>query len=342
MRVLHVDTARDDRGGQRQLAYLLAAADSARDAWAGVPGSPLAKRARSPDVPLRPGNDPRNGPTLAAALWDGDWDVVAAHTPHAFDAALLARGLLRLCGRRAPAVVVHRRVDFVPRHPWKLRWADAIVAVSGAVAAVLDASGVHGAVIVPDGVTASPPGPTFAQAFGTPDAATLPRPWVLAAGALVAHKGHDVLLDAFADLPGTLLVAGEGPRRAALVERASAPDLRGRVAFPGMLAGLGTVLSEVDAFVHPSREEGFGQVVLEAMRAGTRVVVTSAGGLPEAVGGALAMARPGDAGSLRQGLRDALAAPAPDLRVHAARHDPATMVAATRAVYADALTRARS
>ena len=47
-------------------------------------------------------------------------------------------------------------------------------------------------------------------------------------------------------------------------------------------------------------------MVLEALLAGTRVVATSAGGLPEAVGGALALARPGDAVSLRQVLRDAL------------------------------------
>ncbi|MEN9786501.1 MAG: hypothetical protein RLZZ299_1765 [Pseudomonadota bacterium] len=351
MRVLHVDTASEDRGGQRQLAYLLTAPDSAGDGWAGDPCAPLAARVGGPVVALCPGNDPRNGPRLARALRQGPWDVVAAHTPHAFDAALVARALLRAAGRHAPPVVVHRRVDFVPRHPWKLRMADAIVAVSAAVAGVLGSAGVPGARVVHDGVAPSPPGPAYAEAFAmgagghppaTPPASALPRPWLLAAGALVPHKGHDVLLDAFAALPGSLVLAGQGPLRTRLARRVTAPDLRGRVALPGQLPGLGTMFGEVDALVHPSREEGFGQVVLEALLAGTRVIATSAGGLPEALGPAAWLAAPGDATSLRERLRTALGSPVPDLRAHAARHDVARMVAGTRAVYADALSRARS
>ena len=206
---------------------------------------------------------------------------------------------------------------------------------------MLAAAGVPGARVVRDGVVPRPPGPSFAQAFGV-GAHPPPRPWLLAAGALVPHKGHDVLLEAIAGMPGTLVLAGEGPLRGTLLRRAERPDLRGRVVLAGALCGLGTLLREVDALVHPSREEGFGQVVVEALLAGTRVVATAAGGLPEAVGASVALARPGDAASLRAVLTAALASPVPDLRAHAARHDVATMVADTRAVYADVLSRARS
>lgn len=300
MRVLHVDTATEWRGGQQQLAYLLAGRPG--DLWAGVPDSPLARRVGPPAIALKPGNDPRNLWSLRGATVD----LVAAHTPHAHQAALL-------CGR---PLVVHRRVDFVPRHPWKYRRADAIIAVSEAVARVLAAAGIPGADVVYDGVEPVAP--------GAPIAADGPV-WG-AMGALVPHKGHRHLVDAMRELPGTCLIAGEGPLRDDLAARG------GNVRFLGQVPP-GDLFASVDVFVHPSVEEGLGQVLVEAMAAGCRIAATTAGGIPEVLGDVAEYAPPGDPVALAAAMRRALARPAGEGIERARRFSVARMVAETTRVY---------
>ena len=324
VRVLHVDTSLDDRGGQRQLAYLLAGRP--QDGWAGVPGSPMAALAGEPPVRLRRGNDPRNAWALRRALAGGGWDLVAAHTPHALVTALLA----------GAATVAHRRVDFPIAHPWPYRRARAVIAVSHAVAGVLARVGIESQVVHDGVVPPADAGPGLAELLGNAP----PRPVYGAFGALVAHKGHALLLEAFARVPGTLVLAGDGPLRTALQQRAHQPDLAGRVHVLGHLPAPGRLMRDVDVVVHPSREEGFGQVVVEALALGCRVVACAAGGLPEAVGDAGWLVPSGDAGALAEALRQAVSATfAPDrARAHARRFDVAAMVAGTTAAYRRALT----
>ncbi len=329
MRVLHVDTSREFRGGQRQLAYLLA--ERPGDGWAGPVGAPLAREVGSPAVPLWPGNDPRNLFAVWAATRRRDWDLVAAHTPHALGACL-AVGV---------PVVAHRRVDFPVRDVWKWRRATGIIAVSGAVAGVLAAQGL-GSEVVHDGVRAPLGGEDVAGVWergrlGPASTHAPAGPLVLAAGALVPHKGHEILLDAMATLPGRLIIAGEGPLRARLQDRARRSDLAGRVALPGQVEGIGALLRTADVFVHPSREEGLGQVVLEAMACGARVVVTAVGGLPEVVG-AFGECVPPTPADLRAGIVRALARPRGEGITRAAAFDVRRMVDATTRVYARVLT----
>lgn len=310
MRVLHVDNAVEFRGGQQQLLYLL---EARGDPWAGVPDSPLARRAGPPAVALFPGNDPRNPWRLRAAAAD----LLAAHTPHAHKAALFA-------GR---PVVVHRRVDFAPRSRWAYRRAAAIVAVSRAVAEVLARAGIPGADVVHDGVRPRPPGRRI-EASG---------PVWGAVGALVDHKGHTHLIEAMRGLPGTLLLAGEGPGRARLEAQARGLPVR----FLGVVPAE-DVFASVDVFVHPSVEEGMGQVLVEAMAAGCRIAATTAGGIPEVVGGVASLCPPGDPVALRAAMLAALARPPGEGLLRAADFSVERMVAGTEAVYRRVLTSASS
>ena len=115
---------------------------------------------------------------------------------------------------------------------------------------------------------------------------------VLAVRRLVPRTGVDVLLDAWStadldDLDATLVVAGDGPERAHLVERAARLGLR-NVQFLGAVPDevLPALYRAADVCVVPSVAlEGFGLVVLEALASGTPVIVTDVGGLPEAVAG---------------------------------------------------------
>jgi glycosyltransferase involved in cell wall biosynthesis len=103
---------------------------------------------------------------------------------------------------------------------------------------------------------------------------------------LVPRMGIDALIDAWRRLPlddALLLVAGDGSLRAPLEW-----DAPGNVRFLGRVDErlLPTHYRAADVVVVPSRSlEGFGLVVLEALGCGTPVIVTDAGGLPEAVEG---------------------------------------------------------
>jgi glycosyltransferase involved in cell wall biosynthesis len=89
------------------------------------------------------------------------------------------------------------------------------------------------------------------------------------------EKGVDVLVRAFADVPGLLVAIGDGPQEAEL--RATAPPnvrLVGRVerdALPEWYAA-------ADAFVMPSRSETWGMAMSEAAAAGLPIVSTDAPG----------------------------------------------------------------
>lgn len=109
---------------------------------------------------------------------------------------------------------------------------------------------------------------------------------------LVPRMGLEVLLEAWRvampDLPrgSTLLVAGDGPLRADLAQSVRRLGLTDSVRLLGRVPDreLADLYRAADVAVVPSLEhEGFGLVVLEAAACGTPSLVTSVGGLPEAV-----------------------------------------------------------
>jgi glycosyltransferase involved in cell wall biosynthesis len=111
---------------------------------------------------------------------------------------------------------------------------------------------------------------------------------VASIGRLHRQKGFDVLLEAFRPLAlahprGRLIIAGEGPERAALEEKAAALGIAGRVLFTGAVSSPWNVLAAADIFVLPSRYEGMPNALLEAMAAALPVVATGVGAVPEMI-----------------------------------------------------------
>lgn len=113
---------------------------------------------------------------------------------------------------------------------------------------------------------------------------------VLTVRRLVARTGVDVLLDAWAALPpcrddgsALVVVAGDGPDRAALERRARDGGI-GNVRFVGRVSEADLLLwnQVADVAVVPSLHlEGFGLVVLEALACGTPVLASALGGMGE-------------------------------------------------------------
>jgi glycosyltransferase involved in cell wall biosynthesis len=133
----------------------------------------------------------------------------------------------------------------------------------------------------------------------------LDGPYLLGLGTLEPRKDLPTLVRAFAilagELPHTLVLAG--------LAGWGAGELRGAVAASGVaervrLTGYvpeqdkAALLSGADLLAYPSRYEGFGLPVLEAMACGTPVVTTTGGSLPEVAGDAALLVPPGDAEQL--------------------------------------------
>lgn len=105
-----------------------------------------------------------------------------------------------------------------------------------------------------------------------------PGPLVLFVGRLRYYKGLEHLVGAMAEVPATLLVAGDGRLRADLERRAARSAAAGRVRFLGHVPQeeLLAHYAAADVAVLPSshRSEAFGLVLLEAMACGRPVVST--------------------------------------------------------------------
>ena len=97
----------------------------------------------------------------------------------------------------------------------------------------------------------------------------------LYAGRLDPEKGLDVLLEAFRDVPGELVLVGSGSEEARLRRLAGE---RVRFEPPRDRDGLVELYAAADVFVLPSRSEPWGMVLNEAAAAGLPLVATEESG----------------------------------------------------------------
>ena len=116
-------------------------------------------------------------------------------------------------------------------------------------------------------------------------------PVIVTIGRQEFQKGHDVLLRALATLsrtrPGVrLVVAGrEGAWTSTLQGLIDTLELEDTVVFTGHAGNVGDLLCAADVFTLPSRFEGFGGVLIEAMALRTPIVASDIGPVREVVGG---------------------------------------------------------
>ena len=286
-------------------------------------------------------------------------DVVHAHLFHANLAARL------LCRRAAVVSTIHvvERRELPARQALE-RWTagrDTITAcVSQAVGRyALDSLGVD-----PERLWVVPNGIDLERFAPSPDAdlarsrareeLNVPSgvPLVGTVARLSRQKGLDVLIEAFSRLaprtPAELVVAGQGEEEAALKALAAVRGIEARVHFLGFQADVPRVLAAVDVYCQPSRWEGFGLTVAEALAAGKPVVASEVDSLPEVLGTAGLGVRAEDPGHLAEalervltdaGLRQTLARRA---REQSARFGVERMIETYERIYTEALIRGGS
>ena len=147
----------------------------------------------------------------------------------------------------------------------------AVMAATPALAGELRARGFRNVVLWPRGVDASQFHPRAAD-LG------LPRPVFLCVGRVAVEKNLEAFLDL--DLPGTKVIVGDGPARAALTRKYP------QAVFLGARQGkeLAEAYAAADAFVFPSKTDTFGLVLLEALASGLPVAAFPVTGPRDVIG----------------------------------------------------------
>lgn len=293
--VLHIDTERGWRGGERQVFWLCQAlaAQGHRALLAARPTQPLATRARAAGLTVIPCSPLVEFDVLAArrlrrTIEREGVQVVHAHTGHAVAlAALGARGT-------AARVVLTRRVDFRLRQNaftrWKYAQAHRLIAISHAVATAMEASGIprERIAVIPSGIDlerhVEPAPPERLAALGVPAGA----PLVVQVAQLVAHKDPLTFVRAMARARRVVpalhaILAGDGVLRPEVEREIAALGLGDHVHAPGYLGDADALIAAARVVTLSSEEEGLGTVLLDALSVGVPVAATAAGGIPEIV-----------------------------------------------------------
>ncbi|MGH7368418.1 MAG: glycosyltransferase [Candidatus Rokuibacteriota bacterium] len=292
--VLHTE-ASPGLGGQ-EVRTLNEARWTAERGWrvllAGQPDGRLLERARAAGLETAPVRmttafDPRGLAGLVRLIRRERVSLV--HTHSSIDAWLggLAARLCRVPVVRTRHVSISIRRGFNPVYRWL---ADRVITSGEAIRRMVTDSGVP-----PERVIAIPAGvnlETFPFGVRAPETARelgLGSPVIGSVAMFRGSKGHPQLLQAFARIRGkragaSLLLVGDGIRRAWVEQLAREAGLADAVIFTGFRPDVPALLATMDCFAQAStRTEGVPQALLQAFATGVPVVASRIGGIPEVV-----------------------------------------------------------
>ncbi len=322
LRIVHLDTGRELRGGQRQL-LLLARELRARGHGQLVvclEGTKLELRARAEGFSTfaLPAYDPWHAHgiiQLRQHLKLEPADVLHAHDGKGQTVSWLAS--LGMPTRR----VASRRVTFLPsrRLDYRLKYdrtCDGVIAVSEFVRGLIIAAGVPESKVevIPDGIEI-PAQPHNLEALRQSRAR-----WNFAeddfvighVGAFTPEKGQTLAIKAIEQLAeriphARLFLVGDGPLRRSADFVKQLDRAGNRVRIESYIENLEEFFAAIDLFIMPSLSEGLGSSALLAMAHGLPVVAARVGGLPEIVQEGVTgwLVEPGSIKGLADGILEA-------------------------------------
>lgn len=204
-----------------------------------------------------------------------------------------------------------RRLDFMTMKHAYVQQADHVICVSESTRR--DLQTIYPDIETPVSVVYSGVGEEF-----KPDVAPvpgLPGQYILHVGARLGYKDSPTLIRGFARLASEfphlfLVLVGGGPlykQEFHLVREFGVAERVLQVSLPD--ADMPHVYANAQAFIFPSRYEGFGLPVLEAMASGTPAILCDSSALPEVGGDAATYFRMGDPEDLARATREVLIDP---------------------------------
>lgn len=301
LRILHLDTEKSWRGGENQVRLLI---DGLRNQVAfqagAVPEKSVTFQNKKWNCELlglasSSPMDPRNIYRLVKFCRQNKIQLIDAHAAGAHSLALAAMRFMP-----EMKLVVHRRVDNRPKNALLTRRkycsnrVAGFVAISNAIKDILEEYGIPAekVQVVRSAMSVEP----FADLNHLECQAQLRHRLRLDtatilignASALSEQKGYEVLIEAVSllkkkSLPFHLVIAGTGKLEAALKYQVKQEGLEKHVSFLGFIENVPQFLAGLDILAVPSRWEGLGTILLEGALAGSTLVGTRVGGIPEVI-----------------------------------------------------------
>jgi glycosyltransferase involved in cell wall biosynthesis len=298
VRILHLDSGIDWRGGQQQIEYLVGGLKrlGVQQYLVLRRKGKLACRLRQLGVPISTLSFSSELAPLSVLKLR---KLISQFQPaiiHAHDSRTLGMAaLLRFLGEKAK-IAAARRVAFpIRKNPfWELKYGkavDRIVAVSKFIRDQLIRAGIApGKVeLVYDGYALGAIQCEEGRMRARQSLGIAEGDWVLGCiGQFTSEKGHECLIRGLKILRdkssgARLVLVGDGPLRRRYQTLIGELGLANHVILPGFVADPGSLLPAFDLYVLPSLNEGLGSTLLMAMAQQIPVCASRTGGIPELV-----------------------------------------------------------
>jgi glycosyltransferase involved in cell wall biosynthesis len=295
MKILHIDTGREWRGGQRQALFLhegLLESGIESIIVCNADGE-FAKRDVENLIPIKfKGEADINYLSeLRKVIRSEMPDIVHTHDAHALTPAVMAKAT-----RRKFKLINTRRVDFsinknfFSRKKYTNALVDGVVAISEAIKNMLIDDGVNPKKIpvINSGVR-FPDRIDFSKVLEYRKKYGLEEAYVIGKVANMAdHKDHYTMLDAYSKFYGVipeskLLLVGGGPMFDEIKEYASKLNCAENVIFTGHIDDVYEHIALFDVFCMSSKTEGLCTSIIDGLFMMKPVVAAAAGGIPELV-----------------------------------------------------------
>lgn len=297
MKVLHIGSELSWRGGEQQQYYLLKALGNKLENIVGCcPNSEMEKKCQQDNISYHllgfGGAQIKSALSIKKICELENIDLIHCHTARAHGAAYKSAALF---GNPTP-IIVSKRTDFPVKNSYfgKLKYQHKsirkILCVSQKISQIVK-SGIDRPEIVQtvySGVDLErfnvPADTGFRERYG------LSKDDILVGNtsAISDHKDYFTFLKvAKVVTKGSdkvkFLMIGDGPMKDEIMKFHDELALGDKVIFTGFIKNIPNVLPQLDLFFMPSKEEGLGTSLLDAMICKIPVVSTQAGGIPEIV-----------------------------------------------------------
>lgn len=300
MKVLHLSSEKGWRGGEQQIAYLIAELSKlgVKNYVAARKGSAFETYCINHDIivfplPFKNSLDLQTALAVKTISHEYRIELIHMHSSKSHGIGVLSA----VFGNKIP-LVLSRRVDFVPNQNWFTKWKydhpsiKRVLCVSGKINEIMHrylrrpekSVTVHSGVDLSKFNRSGSIRNKLRDEFSIQD-----HHWIIGnSSALEAHKDYFTFIKTIEilqkkNIPIHAFIIGTGSLENALKTYVEQLSLQQHITFTGFRNDIHEILPSLDIFLMTSNEEGLGTSVLDAFLAGPAVVATAAGGIPEMV-----------------------------------------------------------